>query len=284
MHAHVSTNELGRLGVCWSSGGPVTARTEAPSPTPRGEAMVAELKWVHDMIRRDLGTVRQLAAGGREPGRRGEPRGPAAADRGAGGAEHGPAGSPGLRGRERGRHHAHHERLAGLVSRAPFPSESLPSESQPPVPGAAVPGGAEYECARAWSALTAAHTRVSGRLSDALGRGFGLTINDFEILLRIDHAPDEGIRLGELSSATPLTQPALSRAVARLAQRGSVARSGVPLDRRGVLITMTRAGRDLLRQAIPVHASVVRDMLLDRLSPGEQELLAQVLSRVAEGS
>ncbi|MGH3399642.1 MAG: MarR family transcriptional regulator, partial [Streptosporangiaceae bacterium] len=67
-------------------------------------------------------------------------------------------------------------------------------------------------------------------------------------------------------------------------QRGSVARSGVPLDRRGVLITMTRAGRDLLRQAIPVHASVVRDMLLDRLSPGEQELLAQVLSRVAEGS
>jgi Hemerythrin HHE cation binding domain len=40
----------------------VTARTEVPSPTPRGEAMVAELKWVHDMIRRDLGTVRQLAA------------------------------------------------------------------------------------------------------------------------------------------------------------------------------------------------------------------------------
>jgi hypothetical protein len=31
-------------------------------PNPRGEAMVAELKWVHDMIRRDLRTVRQLAA------------------------------------------------------------------------------------------------------------------------------------------------------------------------------------------------------------------------------
>lgn len=40
----------------------MTARTEAPSPTPRGEAMVAELKWVHGMIRRDLATVRQLAA------------------------------------------------------------------------------------------------------------------------------------------------------------------------------------------------------------------------------
>jgi len=27
-----------------------------------GEALVAELKWVHDMIRRDLTTVRQMAA------------------------------------------------------------------------------------------------------------------------------------------------------------------------------------------------------------------------------
>lgn len=40
----------------------MTARTEAQSPTPRGAAMVAELKWVHDMLRRDLVTVRQLAA------------------------------------------------------------------------------------------------------------------------------------------------------------------------------------------------------------------------------
>ena len=39
----------------------MTARTEAPSPTPRGEAMVTELKWVHSMIRRDLATVRELA-------------------------------------------------------------------------------------------------------------------------------------------------------------------------------------------------------------------------------
>ena len=37
--------------------------TRPPNPpnTP-GEALVAELKWVHDMIRRDLRTVRQMAA------------------------------------------------------------------------------------------------------------------------------------------------------------------------------------------------------------------------------
>jgi DNA-binding MarR family transcriptional regulator len=143
-----------------------------------------------------------------------------------------------------------------------------------------VAGHDEYECARAWSALTAAHARTSSRLSAALADSCGLTINDFEILLRLDHVPGPGLRLGELSSVVPLTQPALSRAVGRLAARGAVSRAGAPGDRRGVLITITPAGRDLLRRAIPVHARTIREVLLDRLTPAEQDLLAQALSRV----
>jgi Hemerythrin HHE cation binding domain len=38
------------------------ALAETRPPNPRGEALVAELKWVHDMIRRDLSTVRQMAS------------------------------------------------------------------------------------------------------------------------------------------------------------------------------------------------------------------------------
>jgi hypothetical protein len=58
MHAYVSS--------CYTTGQAPTvavAETQAPTPqNPRGEAMVAELKWVHDMIRRDLRTVQQMAA------------------------------------------------------------------------------------------------------------------------------------------------------------------------------------------------------------------------------
>jgi uncharacterized membrane protein YccC len=35
--------------------------TEQGRPNPRGEAMVAELRWVHEMIRHDLGVIRQMA-------------------------------------------------------------------------------------------------------------------------------------------------------------------------------------------------------------------------------
>src|SRR5271169_6347237 len=79
----------------------------------------------------------------------------------------------------------------------------------------------EYACAQAWAALTAAHAQIAGLLASALGRQCDLTINEFEILLRLGRASEDGpraaLRLGELQSAVPLTQPALSRAVARMA-------------------------------------------------------------------
>ena len=176
-----------------------------------------------------------------------------------------------------------------------------------------------HECARAWSALTAAHARVAGQLSTALQRACGLTITDFEILLRLDAghgtaagsgtapgsgtaagsgtgtgaatgsgdaahpAAGYGLRIGDLTGAVRLSQPALSRAVTRLAGRGFLTRSGTPDDARCVLITLTPAGRDILATAAGVHAGVIKETLLDRLTPAEQDVLARVLARVADG-
>ncbi len=145
-------------------------------------------------------------------------------------------------------------------------------------PEQAATAAGEYACARAWAALTAAHTRIAGQLSSALARACDLSINDFEILLRLDHAPAPGLRLSELNAAIPLTQPSLSRAVARLAQRGWLSRAGAADDRRGVLITITPAGKDVLRSAVPVHAQTIRESLLDPLTPREQDLLARALA------
>jgi DNA-binding MarR family transcriptional regulator len=138
-----------------------------------------------------------------------------------------------------------------------------------------------YACARAWTALTAAHARIADRLSSALASTCGLSINDFEILLRLDPVSPPGVRLGELRPAVRLTQPSLSREVARLSRRGWLARADVPDDGRGVLVSITPAGRDVLRRAVPVHAQTIRAALIDPLTPGELDLLARALARVA---
>ena len=154
----------------------------------------------------------------------------------------------------------------------------------PPPPSAGV---SEHACARAWAALTAAHARVASQLTAALQRECGLAITDFEILLRLDagHVADHGAgqRIGDLTGPIRLSQPALSRAVARLAGRGFLTRSGSPADARCVLVTLTPAGRDVLATAAGVHASVINEALLGRISPAEQEVLARVLARVADG-
>jgi DNA-binding MarR family transcriptional regulator len=146
---------------------------------------------------------------------------------------------------------------------------------------AAVAAGGEYSCARAWAALTAAHARVAGQLSAALEEACGLSINDFEILLRLEQVPAPGLRLGELSPAVRLTQPSLSRAVARLERRGWLRRAGTADDRRGVVVGTTPAGRDVLRRAAGVHARTIRELVADPLTRDEQELLARTLARIA---
>jgi DNA-binding MarR family transcriptional regulator len=141
-------------------------------------------------------------------------------------------------------------------------------------------GEADYACAQAWTALSAAHARIAGQLADALARGCALRPSEFEILLRLGRAPAGHLRPGELTATVPLTQPALSRAVTRLADRGLLSRAGAPGDGRGVLITLEPAGRKVLDQAAEIHAAVIRETLLDRLSGADQELLASALSRV----
>jgi DNA-binding MarR family transcriptional regulator len=139
-----------------------------------------------------------------------------------------------------------------------------------------------YACAQAWAALSTAHARVAERLSVALSRTCGLSINDFEVLLRLDRVPSPGLRLGDLNPAVRLTQPSLSRMIARLEQHGLLARTADPNDRRGVLVRLTPAGREMLHTAIPVHTQTIREVLLDRLTPAEQNLLADALTHIVE--
>jgi DNA-binding MarR family transcriptional regulator len=140
----------------------------------------------------------------------------------------------------------------------------------------------EFACGRAWAALTAAHARIAERLTAALRQACGLSINEFEILLRLDHAPPPGLRLGGLAPAVQLTQPSLSRTAARLEQRGWLTRASAADDRRGVVVAITPDGRAALRRAAPVHAHVIRQFLIDPLTPGELDPLARALTRIAE--
>jgi DNA-binding MarR family transcriptional regulator len=138
------------------------------------------------------------------------------------------------------------------------------------------------ECARAWQALRVAHDRIERRLTAELGRHCGLAISDFDVLLHLRLHDGEEVRMHDLTGVVLLSQPALSRLVARLAERGLVVRSGATDDGRAIVVCLTSQGRAVADRAMAVHADAVHRALISHLTDREQATLLQTLTRIVQ--
>jgi DNA-binding MarR family transcriptional regulator len=92
------------------------------------------------------------------------------------------------------------------------------------------------------------------------------------------------LRLTDLLATEQLKQPALTSLVAKLEQDGLLQRRPDPSDGRAMLLSLTRAGRQIVRSR---HANRVEKLsrLVDQLTPKERAVLAgsvQVLTRLTE--
>jgi DNA-binding MarR family transcriptional regulator len=138
------------------------------------------------------------------------------------------------------------------------------------------------ECALAWQTLRMAHDRVAQRLGAELSGACGLAINEFDVLLFLRSHPHDQVRIGALLDAVPLSQPALSRLVARLEARGLLARREAEDDARAVVVYLTDTGTALIDRALDVHARVVHEALVGKFSETERTALLQTLSQIGQ--
>ncbi len=83
--------------------------------------------------------------------------------------------------------------------------------------------------------------------------------------LLVTEAPEEGAqcRVQNLVGRVHLSQSALSRLIARLEKDGLVERSMCAEDRRGIYVTLTRGGRDLHTEVLPLQRAAPARMLGD---------------------
>lgn len=110
-----------------------------------------------------------------------------------------------------------------------------------------------------WREILSVHARTLGEIDRAL-HPYGLGASDFEVLdLLASSPPAEGeqCRVQNLAGRIHLSQSALSRLIARLEKDGLVARSVCAEDRRGVYVTLTRKGRDLHAEALPLQRAAL---------------------------
>lgn len=108
----------------------------------------------------------------------------------------------------------------------------------------------------AWHALISAKVASWNALEHELGDSHGLGVSDFEVLDYLASKPD-GCRAQSLADAVHLSQSALSRLADRLERQGLVERSSCTMDRRGINLVLTAAGRDKHGKALRTYCDVL---------------------------
>jgi DNA-binding MarR family transcriptional regulator len=125
----------------------------------------------------------------------------------------------------------------------------------------------------AWEALLQAHATLMKRFA-AEDIWSDVSMREYDVLYTLSKCR-EPIRLGELHRRVLLSQPALSRMVDRLATRGLVRREVDPADGRGLLLSLSEAGRAQQRRVGQLHARSVAAAMTKSLTADE---LAQLRS------
>lgn len=134
----------------------------------------------------------------------------------------------------------------------------------------------------AWRALV----EFCGRLVDGMDADvarFSLTSPDYEVLVHLSEAQDQGLRMSELAGRVLVSKSRLTYRVDRLEARGLVVREPCETDRRGFIARLTPAGFEMLAEAAPYHVQGVRDRIVEHLDDDEFIELGRLAKKVLDG-
>ncbi len=134
---------------------------------------------------------------------------------------------------------------------------------------------------QSWRSFITAWTLLNNQLNLDLQSQHGLTIADYEILVRLSETPGRRMRMSELAEVTLASRSRLSHQVGRLEATGLVARAECAEDRRGSFAVLTDAGWQALANSAPTHVTGVRTHVLDVLSKSEFKALGEACRKIA---
>ena len=133
-----------------------------------------------------------------------------------------------------------------------------------------------------WDGLTGAALTMRARLAELLDAEFGILPEEADLLLRLSEAPEQRLRMADVSRALRLSKSGVTRLVDRLAERGLVVRAACPSDRRVVYAGLTDEGRRTAAAAAPALAAGVAQQLAGRLTSADLDRLTASLRRLAD--
>ena len=136
--------------------------------------------------------------------------------------------------------------------------------------------------AGAWEALFRAQVAVMRRIS-TLPEFHELSMREYDVLFNLRHAPENETRIVDLNKHLLISQPSLSRMVARLEDRGLVSRCSDPADQRATRLSLTEAGLELQQKVGREHVKALHALLGGVLDEDECQQLQALCSKLRAG-
>jgi DNA-binding MarR family transcriptional regulator len=126
------------------------------------------------------------------------------------------------------------------------------------------------------------HAGLVAALERRLEAECGLSIQWFEVLLRLARSPEQRLRMQELVAQVTLTPSGLTRVVDRLEEAGLARRDSCPADRRGFYAVLTAKGKRRIEAAVPVHLEHLDSSFTGLLTAPERTDLESTLRKLRD--
>lgn len=132
-----------------------------------------------------------------------------------------------------------------------------------------------------WRAFFEGASRLTEALTRDLEGDSSLSLNEYEVLVRLSENPTWTMRMSHLADSLSHSRSRVTHAVRRLEERGLVNRESCVVDGRGINAVLTDAGYAVLVDAAPKHVRSVRRYLVDVLTPDQLTVLGEAMVRVS---
>lgn len=137
-----------------------------------------------------------------------------------------------------------------------------------------VHGGGKPEL-RLWLRMLSTTKLISQEIRRRLRSEFGATLPQFDLLAQLYRERD-GLRLGELSKRTMVTNGNITGLVERLEADGLVLRETPDGDRRVTVAKLTRRGEEYFSSMAKAHEGWLRDIMADV----DPDMVATLLTQI----
>jgi DNA-binding MarR family transcriptional regulator len=134
--------------------------------------------------------------------------------------------------------------------------------------------------AHGWSRLIRAYAAITRELNARLSTEHGLTINEYEVLLRLARAEDCRMRRVDLATELVLSPSGITRLLDRLGAEGLVEKAECASDARVTYAVLTEEGMSKLKAAGRSHRAAIEELLGTHLGTAQLRTLSEILERL----